>query len=362
MKPEEYFYCVDGSYARNIHDIVKKDFKPSDAANWLRDVFHFEPKGLRNASLKQAKEVLKKMCFEVIIIGSGIAGVSAAIYASRMRMNYLLVSEDLGGQMNISGDVENYPVIKKTTAREMIEKLQEQMKYNNIKPLYEKVVSVKKGEDSFLVRTLTDLFEAKSIILCTGARPRHLGVPGEDKFRGKGVSYCAVCDGPFFKNKVVAVVGGGDAALESAEHLSRIAKKIYLITKNAEMKGYEYLKEAVLKKPNVEVVVNALTKEITGDKVVKSLNCKVNGKSKLLAVDGVFVEIGRVPNTELVKDLVQLDEHGHIVVDKFMNSSVPGFFAAGDCIDAHGYQYVTSAGQAVTALLQVVKFLTKNRS
>jgi len=208
----------------------------------------------------------------------------------------------------------------------------------------------KKDDGHFLVKTNKAEYEAQTVILCSGARARRLNIPGEDKFEKKGVTYCAICDGPLFPDKDVAIIGGGDAALEAAEFMLRIAKKIYLIS-IGEIGGYEYLRERVLNQPKIEVLTHTKTLEISGDKFVTGITVSKDGEEKKLDVQAVFVEIGRIPNTEMVKGLVKMDKHEHIVVDKFMMTSVPGIYAAGDCIDLHSYQFVTSAGQAVTALL-----------
>jgi len=223
-----------------------------------------------------------------------------------------------------------------------------------------KVTEIKKLDDGhFNVITDKNKYETETVIVCAGARARKLKVPGEDEFNKKGLTYCAVCDGPLFKGRTVAVVGGGDAALESAEFLLRIAEKIYLITINEKMTGHEYLLERVVGQEKVEVIPNAKTKEIIGDKMVTGIKIEQNGKERTLDVGGVFVEIGRVPNTNIMTGLVELDKDGHIVVQKDMSSSVEGIYAAGDACDIHEYQFSISAGQAVTALLKAARYIAK---
>ena len=301
--------------------------------------------------------VSKSKVYETIIIGAGIAGLTAAIYASRKRMNYLILSEDFGGQINISGEIENYPGFAKTNWVEFGKRFQEQIKYNNIKINYESIKNITKSKNVFEVRTNKTIYKTHTVILCSGARARELNVSGEKRLLGKGLTYCAICDGPLFKNKTVAVIGGGDSAMEAVDFLKDIVKKIYIITINPELRGHEYLIERVKKTKNARLITNATTKEISGDKSVTAIKYEQDNKVKQLNVQGIFVEIGRIPNTELVTRFVNLDKDRHVVVNKFSETNVPGFFAAGDCTDIHAYQFIIAAGQGCTALLRAVNYL-----
>jgi len=301
--------------------------------------------------------VSKSKVYETIIIGAGIAGLTAAIYASRKRMNYLIFSEDFGGQINISGEIENYPGFAKTNWVEFGKRFQEQIKYNNIKINYESIKNITKSKNVFEVRTNKTIYKTHTVILCSGARARELNVSGEKRLLGKGLTYCAICDGPLFKNKTVAVIGGGDSAMEAVDFLKDIVKKIYIITINPELRGHEYLIERVKKTKNARLITNATTKEISGDKSVTAIKYEQDNKVKQLNVQGIFVEIGRIPNTELVTRFVNLDKDRHVVVNKFSETNVPGFFAAGDCTDIHAYQFIIAAGQGCTALLRAVNYL-----
>ena len=342
--------------------------KKNDFSNWIRDVL--KEKDLSNA-IEKAKakryvlRILEKFVkaghfvYETIIIGGGIAGIAASIYAARKRMDYLILAEELGGQMNVSGIIENYPGFKLTDQNEFLMKLQEQMEYNNVEPIYQKVTKVEKLQDGhFLVHTAEDAHEAETVLYAAGARARHLNVLGEEQYSNKGLTYCAICDGPLFKDKSVAVIGGGDAALEAIDFLLRIAKKIYVLTVNPKLIGHEYLVERVEGNEKIEVIGNSKTLEVLGNgKFVNGLRYDQNGQQKTLDVEGIFVEIGRVPNTEPLKGLVNIEADGHIIIDKYAQTSIPGIFAAGDCTDLHGYQFAISSGEGVKALLNAAKYL-----
>jgi thioredoxin reductase len=379
---KRFFYLKDGKALRSIAELKAALDKMSEDlfnfhvakdhnhfSNWVRDVFKEEH--LADAMKKvhtnsQTAELLQRyldkghFVHEVIIIGGGIAGMSAALYAARGRLDYVIISPDFGGQMNVSGEIENYPGMAHTNFAEFQDKFQEQMKVNEIEFIDENVKEIKKLDDGhFLVVTDKAKYESESVILCTGARARHLNIPGEQEYEKKGVTYCHVCDGPLFKGRDVAIVGGGDAALEAAAGMLRIARKLYLITINPKMTGHEYLIERIVGQDNVEIVANAKTVKIVGEKQATGIIVEQNGKQRTLPVGGIIVEIGRVPNAELAKGLCDIDADGHIIIDKGMQTSVPGIFAAGDCADGHEYQYVISAGQAVTALLKAQRFLKR---
>jgi alkyl hydroperoxide reductase subunit F len=296
---------------------------------------------------------------ETIIIGAGIAGMTAAIYASRKRMTFLILADKIGGQFLQSGEVLNYPGIKETTGAEFEKIMEEQLKFNNVEVKEGYFVEkIEKIGENFKVKSNKGEFETRTVIIASGARPRKLGVPGEQEYDKKGLTYCSVCDGPLFADKDVAVIGGGNAALEAVDFLKSIAKKIYVLNIAEKLTAHEYLQENMAKIKNAEIQNNARTTEIIGNgSMVTGLRYEQNGEQKQLNVQGVFVEIGRVPNTEFAKDFVELDEHGHIQIDCAGSTSVQGVFAAGDCASGHEYQYVIAAGQGCMALLKAARYL-----
>lgn len=299
--------------------------------------------------------------YDTIIIGAGIAGLTAAIYASRKKMKFEIISSDMGGQFMVSGEILNYPGIVKTTGVEFSSIMEEQTKFNNINLIEETVKKVEKIGSNFKVITDKKEYETKTVIIATGARPRKIGVPGEERLANKGVTYCSICDGPLFGGKDVVVVGGGDAALEAVDFLKEIVSKIYLLVKGDKFTAHEYLQERVQKNPKVEILLNVETKEIVGDKFVSGVKYEQNGEEKTLDVQGVIIEIGRVPNTEIFKNVVELDEHNHIQIDSQAKTNTSGIFAAGDCASGHEYQYVIAAGQGCIALIKAARYLARKK-
>lgn len=301
--------------------------------------------------------------YDLVIIGGGIAGLTAGIYAARKRMNYVLLCREFGGQFNESGEIYNYPGFNKITGIDFGKTMQEQVKFNEVNIIEgEEVVRIEKIQnDCFKIVTNKNSYETKTVIIATGARPRELNIPGESEFKNKGVFYCAVCDGPLFYDKTVAVIGAGNSALEAAYFFLNIAKKIYVINHSSEFTAHEYVVERIKNHEKTEVITNAETKEIVGDKFVTGLKYVQNSQEKEIAVDGVFVEIGRVPNTDFAKGVCDIDGQGHIVINEWCYTSAPGVFAAGDCASGQEYQYIIAAGQGCIALLKAARYLSKKR-
>ena len=298
--------------------------------------------------------------YDVIIIGAGAAGITAAIYAARANLNFEIISKDVGGLTLWSPDIENYTGFHNLTGVQLVEKFEEHMKDYDINVKPESVEKVEKKDDNFLVKTDQGEYETKSVVIAAGSSPRKLGVKGADEFEGKGLAYCATCDGPLFAGKDVAVIGGGDSALAAALTLIQMANKIYIINMTGELTGKDNsLRDKVLESGKVEVINNAKTTEVFGEQFVTGMKYEQDGEEKQLDVQGVFVEIGHIRNTEMVKDLVELNEKNEIVVDKTGKTSVEGVYAAGDITDLPGKQSIIAAGDGSRALLNAFAFISK---
>ncbi|MEM0363068.1 MAG: FAD-dependent oxidoreductase, partial [Sulfolobaceae archaeon] len=273
--------------------------------------------------------------FDVIIVGLGPAAYGAALYSARYMMKTLVIGETPGGQLTEAGIVDDYLGLIEIQASDMIKVFNKHIEKYNVPVILDIVEKIEKTGDEFIVKTKRKgEFKADSIILAIGVKRRKLNVPGEQEFTGKGVSYCSVCDAPLFKNKVVAVVGGGDSALEGAEILSSYSKKVYLIHRRDTFRAQPIYVETVKKKPNVEFILNSVVKEIKGEKIVKQITIQnlKTGELKELNVDGVFVEIGFDPPTDFARNNgIEVDSNGYIKVDEWMRTNISGIFAAGDC-------------------------------
>lgn len=301
--------------------------------------------------------------FDTIIIGSGPAGLTAAIYASRREMKTLVIGKELGGQIIWAGEIENYPGFKTITNYEFIERFRDhaiccgtELKEAEVKKI------IKKDDGTFVVMTNKEEFYAKTVIVAMGLSPRRLAVPGEIELNGKGVSYCANCDGPLYKGKKVAVVGGGNAAFDAAEYLSKIAEKVYLVHRNNEFKAFEALVEDVKSRKNIEIILNANIKSINGESKVDKIiyTDKISSQDVEIEVDGVFVEVGRIASTDLVEEFVDRDERLQIGVNNKMETKTPGIFAAGDVTNNSEYKQITVAiGQATIAALAAYQFIQR---
>lgn len=300
--------------------------------------------------------------YELIIIGGGPAGVSAGIYAARRRIDTLLISKEIGGQAFLSYSIENYPGLYGINGFELSKKFKEHLyQFESEIEIREgaEVEKVEQKDRLFLVRTREEEFLGKTLIIATGARHRQLNVPGEERLKGGGVSYCANCDAPLYKNKTVAVVGGGDSAMDAALYLEKIgAKKVFVINKNPQFKGDEVSINKINLSKNIEVVYKAMTLEIIGNEIVTGIKIKVDDKEKTINIDGVFVAIGMVPNSEIV-DFVEKNQRGEIIIDCQCQTSVPGLFAAGDVTSILDKQIIIAAGEGAKAVLTADRYLEK---
>ncbi|MDD5340992.1 MAG: thioredoxin-disulfide reductase [Patescibacteria group bacterium] len=299
--------------------------------------------------------------YDLIIIGGGPAGLAAGIYASRRKLKTLIVAKNIGGQAGYASQVENYPGYESIGGFELMQKFQKQAEKFGCGFKYEEVLEVKKEKDLFVSKTSGGEYKSLALILAFGMTPRNLDVSGEKEFLGKGVAYCATCDGPLFKNKIVAVVGGGNAALESILYLSKIAKKVYVVHRRGEFTGEAVLVDKIKNEKNVELVLDSVVTGIKGNKFVKSIgveNTKSKEKSEIL-LDGVFIEIGHVVNAEPIKKLVKLDENNAVIIDSDCQTNVPGCFGAGDVTNIKFKQIVISAGEGAKAALSAYKYLQR---
>lgn len=297
--------------------------------------------------------------FDVIIIGAGPAGLTAGIYTSRREMKTLIIGQVTGGQVVWASMVENYPGFKKINNIELITKWQEHTQSLGVNIEQKEVKEIKKKDELFVLYTGKDTLRAKTVIIAMGLTPRRLAIPGEERLTGRGISYCANCDGPFYRNKIVAVNGGGNSALDAAEMLSKIARQVYLIHRRKDFRGFETLVNEVKKRPNIELVLDSEITEIKGEsqiEKIKIINNK-NKKSSELSVDGLFIEIGRIAHTDLVADLVERNRNKQIIVDEKCRTKTPGLFAAGDVTHTPFKQITIAMGQATTAALAAYEFL-----
>ncbi len=302
--------------------------------------------------------------YDLIIIGAGPAGITAGIYASRLNLNTLLITKSFGGQVAKKAvAIENYPGFESILGPELTKKMEDHLKAQKINIEIDEVRKVEKTNNGFLVLTSGKKeFQAKAVILASGADPRPLEVPGEKEFIGKGVSYCSVCDGPIFKDKIVAIIGGGNAGFETAIFLAKIAKKIYILEYGSEVKAFEADQETVKKIGKVKIIKNAELKMIKGNKFVGSIIYEDTRtkKTNTLKVEGVFVEIGSQPATSYVKGLVDFNKKDEIKVEfETCQTRTPGLFAAGDLNVGRYKQIVTAAGEGAKAALAAYNYLQK---
>ena len=299
------------------------------------------------------------MTYELIIIGGGPAGITAAIYAARKRLKFLVITQVIGGQLMNNAFIENYTGYQEISGGELVSKFEEHLKEFKFDLEMDEVINTSIKNDIIQVRTKSRNFKSKTLIIATGASPRKLNVEGEEEFRNRGVTYCATCDGPLFLKKDVAIIGGGNSAFETAIQLIEIANKIYMIDIAEDLIGDKILIDKVRACPKVEIFSSSSLKAIKGKKFVEKVEFEQKGQRKTKNVQGVFIEIGYIPQTFLFKDMVGLNPMGEIITDRFKKTDRPGVFAAGDCTDIPFKQIITSAGDGAIASLSAFKFLSK---
>lgn len=302
--------------------------------------------------------------YELAIIGGGPAGVSAGVYAARKQIKAVLLTKDFAGQSITSADVQNWIGTKSVSGFELAKMLEGHLKAQEGIEVKEgfPASKIEKISGGFKIFFGEEIIEAKTILLATGSRPKKLNIPGEENYSGRGVFYCSTCDAPLMKNKTAAVVGGGNSGFEAARDLLPYANKIYILEYLEECRADAVTCARVRESGKSEEITSAATQEIFGDTFVKGLKYqdRKSGEIKELAVDGVFVEIGFIPNSESVKDLVEMDDHGHVKVDhKTQKTSLEGVWAAGDVSDVLYKQNNIAAGDAIKAVLNIYDYLRK---
>ena len=303
--------------------------------------------------------------YDVVIIGAGPAGYTAGIYCSRARHNTLLISGILpGGQLMNTTDVENYPGFSDgIMGPDLMTVMRKQTEKMGTKIIDDEVTSVDFQTNPLKVKTASEEFEARTVIVCTGANPRKIGLDGEQTFAGKGVSYCATCDGAFFKDQELIVVGGGDSAMEEATFLTKFASTVHIIHRREEFRASKIMQERALANEKIKVHFNCTVKDIQGDQKFQKVILKnvKNDEKVTLEASGLFVAIGHEPNSKILEGQVELDTNGYVILKNNTETSIPGVFCAGDVHDHRYRQAVTAAGFGCMAAIDADKYLTEHK-
>jgi thioredoxin reductase (NADPH) len=297
---------------------------------------------------------------DVIIVGAGVAGLSAALYCSRQNLETLVIGKNLGGQALLASEIQNYPGVPNTSGFELVRRIEGQAKSFGAEIIFDEVISLKKEEEGYKVTTSSGKeFSSLGVILAFGKTPKDLGVPGEERLKGKGISYCTICDGPLFKGKTTVLVGIGEHGVESADMLSKISSKLHWIFPSKSPGGDSSLFKSIASRKNVEIFPNAKVLEVKGEKRFESLLIEVNGDRREIKGDGLFVEMGYVTKTDFLKGIVELNHKGEIKVDRACRTSVEGIFAAGDVTDMPYKQAIIAASMGAIAALSAYNYIAK---
>ncbi|MEN4010876.1 MAG: thioredoxin-disulfide reductase [Bellilinea sp.] len=319
---------------------------------------------LSNVSLTKANQSDGEKVENVLVLGSGPAGLSAALYAARAELNPLvLTGMEMGGQASLTHTIENYPGFPQGVGgAELGELFRQQAERFGARFEYDTVTSVDLSRRPFKVNTYGSQYLAETVIISTGASPNHLKVPMETELTGKGVSYCATCDGWFFKDKKVIVVGGGDSALEEGIFLTRYASEVTIIHRRDELRAGAILQKRARENPKINFIWNTVVSEIIGKDAVHAVRLKnlTSGDGRDFETNGVFIFIGHTPNTQIFKGQLQMTAQGYIVTDMQMRTNIEGVYAAGEVMDPHYRQVVTSAGMGAAAAIQATRFLEEH--
>ena len=299
--------------------------------------------------------------YDVLILGAGPAGMTAAIYSGRYNLKALVVGKTIGGTANLAGDLENWPGFE-GSGKELMQKIKKQAEKFGVEFLEEEVKTVQKNDEGFVLHLDEGTIHGKTLIIALGTEHRQLDIPGEKEFLGKGVSYCATCDGNFFKDKIVAVIGGADSAAKAALYLAKICRKVYIIYRKHEMRCEPVSLKKIEDSKNIEIFYYSNPTEVIGDGVVKQLKIaeeKEEGKisEKILDVDGVFIEVGATPAVDVIKEIGLKVDGDYIVTDKGTRTNVDGVFAAGDVTNNEMKQMITAAGEGAIAAKEAHEWL-----
>ncbi|MDZ4182375.1 MAG: thioredoxin-disulfide reductase [Candidatus Cloacimonadaceae bacterium] len=304
------------------------------------------------------------MRYDVIIIGAGPAGLSAAIYSSRGGLKTAIFERAIvGGQITVTNEVENYPGFEEPLSGfDLTDKMRKQAERFGTHFIDESVTAIGLEGLCKIIETHENKYRAKSIIICTGAHPRLLNVPGEEAFTGRGVSYCATCDGALYRDKIVAVVGGGDSAIEEGIFLTRFAKKVYVIHRRDELRAQKIIQERAFHNPKMEFIWDTVVQEIRGEKKVEELELYNRKTQQITTIkaDGAFIYVGILPNNDLLESRIELDSSGFVLTDEFMHTNVPGIYAAGDIRHTVLRQVVTAASDGAVAAWSAEKWIIEH--
>ncbi|MBQ6284924.1 MAG: thioredoxin-disulfide reductase [Bacilli bacterium] len=300
--------------------------------------------------------------YDTIIVGAGTAGLTAAIYLRRASKKVLVFeAKSYGGQIINASIIDNYPAEPHISGFDFATKLYNQAKELGSEIRFEKVVNIEDGDIKKVI-TEKDTYECKTIILATGSDNRKLGLEDEDKLIGKGISYCATCDGNFYKNKVVAVAGGGNSAIEDALYLSNLASKVYVIHRRDEFRAEDKLLNELKEKNNVEFILNSNVTKLNSNDLLESIELTdKDGNKKVINLDGLFIAVGRIPENENFASIVNLNENGYVIATEDCNTNVPGIFVAGDNRTKTVRQLVTAASDGAVAASEAIKYINKNK-
>lgn len=300
------------------------------------------------------------MKYDIIIIGAGPAGITAAIYALRANKKVLIIEKEvIGGKIASAPLIENYPGIKEIQGAELSEQLYEQVRQLGGDIVLQKVIQIKEENNNKIVITMENSYQSLAIIIATGTKYKTLGLPKEEKFIGKGVSFCATCDGFFYKNKTVAVIGGGNSAIANALELANICQKVYVIQILGELTGEPILIRRLKEKNNIEVIYHASVKEFVGEEKLEGVEIQQKDKSYVLSVQGVFLSIGQIPETSITKNIIQTNKENYIEVNQEMMTNKVGIFSAGDCNNKKIRQLTTAISDGTIAALSAIEYIEK---